>query len=156
VLVAVMALAGLWHGASWSFVCWGVGWALVVLLWRLLGTLFARLGPAEWLLTLGLVMMLWVFFRAPDLSAAFAYLAALTGHADPAGTTYFDDVAGSAWIVAGCGALLLLHALETRLFTIRAVRRLRRWDGPFLRGLLIGLAIWLVLIPRVQQNPFIY
>ena len=34
VMVGVMGLAGLWHGASWTFAIWGVAWSVVILLWR--------------------------------------------------------------------------------------------------------------------------
>ena len=155
VLCAVMALAGLWHGANWTFIVWGVGWAVTIAAWRAAGPALARLGPFEGLLLLALAMVLWVFFRAADLDAAGAHLAALFGAA--AGSAHLpDDGNGGALIAAGCAALLLLHWLEARLFTRRALHALRRWDGPFLRGLLAGLAIGLVLIPRAQENPFIY
>jgi hypothetical protein len=33
---------------------------------------------------------------------------------------------------------------------------MRRFDGLLLRALIIGLALWLLLLPKVQDNPFIY
>jgi alginate O-acetyltransferase complex protein AlgI len=156
VLVLVMALAGLWHGANWTFVIWGVGWGLVVLVWRLAGPALARLGPGEWLLTLAVAMTLWVLFRATDLNAAIAYFATMCGQ-DSAGTAGFPgDGAGGLLIVAGCLSLLGLHWIETFLFRPRAALLIHRCDGPFLRAFFAGVAVWLVLIPRTQQNPFIY
>ena len=76
-LGTTMLLGGIWHGAAWTFVIWGAihGGALIVeRLWR---QLRGRLGwsglPtfAAWPLTLFVVMMAWVPFRAESLSAAW-------------------------------------------------------------------------------------
>jgi hypothetical protein len=67
-----MALCGLWHGPSWTFVLWGAlnGCALVVCsLWRLYcPRLPALLG---WALTVGVVLLTGVIFRAGTLDAAW-------------------------------------------------------------------------------------
>ncbi len=156
VLVLVMALAGLWHGPNWTFIAWGVGWAVLTAIWRLWGGTLARLGPAEWALTLVLVMMLWVVFRAPDLGSAGRYLAAMFGADGHGAAALPDDGAGGMLVLAGCAALLGLHRLERCLFTRRAVRAILRLDGPFLRAVMIGLSLLLVMIPKATDNPFIY
>ena len=70
-----MALCGLWHGASWTFVLWGTlhGCALVVCsLWRRYGPrLPALLG---WALTVMFVLLTGVIFRAGSLEAAWNIL----------------------------------------------------------------------------------
>ena len=71
-MLLTMALCGLWHGASWSFVLWGVlhGCALVICsLWR-------RYGPGlpsllGWALTVMFVLLTGVIFRAGTLEAAW-------------------------------------------------------------------------------------
>lgn len=70
-IMATFALGGLWHGASWMFVIWGVlhGAALVThRLWRT----FCRPLPdaVAWLLTFLFVNATWVFFRAKTLDDA--------------------------------------------------------------------------------------
>ena len=156
VLIVVMGLAGLWHGANWTFLIWGVTWAFAILLWRLAGDRLARLRAGEWALTLVIAMLLWVFFRAADLQSALAYIGTMFG-AGAAGTSALPVAAVmSSLVVAGCVALLALHWLEARLFTRRATHTLMRMDGPLLRGFLIGLAFWMVMIPKTQDAPFIY
>src|SRR5580692_7839828 len=59
-LVVAMALAGLWHGANWTFIVWGVGWALAILLWHMADRHLTRLGAAQWLLTFGIWLVLLV------------------------------------------------------------------------------------------------
>ena len=84
-LFIVMLLGGLWHGAAWNFVIWGA----------IHGTLLAaerafsrdrefeqgnaRFRPFKVAGTFVLVLIAWVFFRAPDLSSATAYLGDMTG-----------------------------------------------------------------------------
>ena len=70
-MLITMALCGLWHGASWTFVLWGTlhGCALVIVsLWR-------RYGPRlpwllGWALTASFVLLTCVIFRAGSLEAA--------------------------------------------------------------------------------------
>jgi alginate O-acetyltransferase complex protein AlgI len=156
VLIVVMALAGLWHGANWTFLIWGVTWALAILLWRLAGDRLAVLGAGEWALTLAIVMLLWVFFRAPDLQSALAYIGAMFGGSAAGSAALPAAITISSLVVAGCIALLALHWFEARLFTRRATHMLMRMDGPVLRGFLIGLAFWMVMMPKTQDAPFIY
>jgi alginate O-acetyltransferase complex protein AlgI len=81
-IMITMALGGLWHGASFNFVIWGLlhGGALVVE--RLLGITAESGGrrlPAAitWLITLHFVCLTWVFFRSPTLEGAQTYLGTL-------------------------------------------------------------------------------
>ena len=71
-MLLTMALCGLWHGASWTFVLWGTmhGCALVLCsLWRRYGPrLPALLG---WALTVMFVLVTGVIFRAGTLAAAW-------------------------------------------------------------------------------------
>jgi alginate O-acetyltransferase complex protein AlgI len=70
-MVLTMALCGLWHGASWTFILWGTlhGCALVACaLWRRYGwKLPSLLG---WVLTVMFVLVTGVIFRAATLDAA--------------------------------------------------------------------------------------
>jgi alginate O-acetyltransferase complex protein AlgI len=89
-LVTVFFLCGLWHGASWTFVVWGlyhgaflvlerVGWdAALSRLPRLLGHVYALL----------VVMVGWVFFRADSLGAALGVLQAMAGFSPGQPTAY--------------------------------------------------------------------
>ena len=79
-IVATFALGGLWHGANWTFVAWGLANGVGLLALRLWGRLGLRL-PAliAWAPTFVFVNFAWVLFRAPDLSTAGAFLRSLSG-----------------------------------------------------------------------------
>jgi D-alanyl-lipoteichoic acid acyltransferase DltB (MBOAT superfamily) len=77
--IVTFLVAGVWHGAGWNFVIYGLihGFAIAICLgWRELGV--AKLPPvAGWLLTMGVVVSGLVVFRAPDLGTAAIMLAGM-------------------------------------------------------------------------------
>jgi len=79
-VVITFLLGGLWHGANWTFVIWGLMNGLGLVLLRAWGAVGVRL-PAflSWAATFLFVNIAWVFFRAPDLATAGWYLGALRG-----------------------------------------------------------------------------
>jgi alginate O-acetyltransferase complex protein AlgI len=85
-LILTMLLGGLWHGASWNFVIWGGlhgGWLAFE---RRLAdrAVVARLPRAAHVAaTFLLVVLAWVFFRAPTLSASMLYFQSMLGLAQP-------------------------------------------------------------------------
>ncbi len=156
VLLTVMGLAGLWHGANWTFMVWGIGWGILIMIWRLGGEQIARVPALPWLVTVASAFLLWVFFRAPDTALAISYVGTMFGARTSGSAQLPNDNLGGLLILAGCLALVLLHWLEARLFSVRIALLFRRFDGPLLRGLLIGLSLWLLLLPKASDAPFIY
>jgi len=69
----VFLLCGLWHGAAWTFVIWGLYHGLLLILERALGrrTFYAGLPESmQIVLTFILISIGWVFFRSPTLTDA--------------------------------------------------------------------------------------
>ncbi len=81
-LILVFTLTGIWHGAAWTFVAWGLLHGSVLLWERYRGTRYVDAAPHEvWsrARTFVIVALLWVFFRSTDLPDALEYLGALFG-----------------------------------------------------------------------------
>ena len=81
-LFMTMALGGLWHGAGWTFVAWGVAHGLGLcagVLWR--RTALPLPPPLGWALTFLFVILCWVLFRATSFAAAIAIYKAMLGFA---------------------------------------------------------------------------
>lgn len=79
-LAITFTISGLWHGASWNFVVWGLWYALFMVVDRLYRKVPERyrLPPwVTWLFTMTVVVIGWVFFRSVDLAQAWAYLQTL-------------------------------------------------------------------------------
>jgi len=82
-LFLVFFLCGLWHGASWNFVIWGMTHGTALAAERAgFERLLARAArPFRHLYALSIVMFSWVVFRAETLPDALAYYGALLGFA---------------------------------------------------------------------------
>ncbi len=86
-LVIVFFLCGLWHGASWTFVFWGLfhGAFLVSERMGLTRRMAAWRAPLRHAYLILVVMVSWVFFRSTTLSDAWGFLAAMTGMSPASG-----------------------------------------------------------------------
>ncbi|RFC44852.1 MAG: alginate O-acetyltransferase complex protein AlgI [Verrucomicrobia bacterium] len=76
-----MLLGGLWHGASWNFIVWGVLHGGVLAAERIGRRVFPAVTPppvVARVFTLGVVLVGWVFFRAASLTEALEYLRAMS------------------------------------------------------------------------------
>jgi alginate O-acetyltransferase complex protein AlgI len=79
-LLIVFFLCGLWHGATWNFIVWGLYFGAFLVIERLgFGKILTKFGPLQHIYLLVVVMIGWVFFRAPDLTYAFKYISHMFG-----------------------------------------------------------------------------
>jgi len=82
-LMATFIIGGLWHGAGWTFVFWGLlhGLALVIhKLWSKIGlNLWTWLS---WFLTFNFINIAWVFFRAKEWDDAIKVLKGMINYND--------------------------------------------------------------------------
>ncbi len=78
-LFAVWALTGLWHGASWNFVLWGVYFGVILVIEKFLLAPLLKKAPAilSHLYALFLIVIGWVIFDFTDLAAMGRYLLSL-------------------------------------------------------------------------------
>ena len=107
-LLIVWLLTGLWHGASLTFVVWGLYHGCLLLLEKYpLKNVLPRIpSPLRHFLTLLCVLIGWVFFFSPDLSSALSYLSSMLGAGSRA---FFDSTAkyyfASSWKLLVIGVL---------------------------------------------------
>ncbi len=89
-LIIVFFITGLWHGASWNFIVWGMFHGLFLILERLgLSNILKRIWlPFRFLYSALVVMIGWVFFRSENLSQAWDYLLAMFGIKNGLGIEY--------------------------------------------------------------------
>jgi alginate O-acetyltransferase complex protein AlgI len=89
-VMIVFLLCGLWHGANWTFVIWGLfhGAFLVIERAGLAQKMAAQARLVRHLYTLLVVMLGWVFFRAETLAQAVSFIGALAGLGRGTGIAY--------------------------------------------------------------------
>jgi alginate O-acetyltransferase complex protein AlgI len=167
-LVTVFFLCGLWHGASWNFVIWGLFHGMFLVLERLgvARAVESLWRPLRHVYLLFVVMIGWVFFRADTLPGALAFLQAMAGFGEGLRTTY--DVrwfltpevllALTAGVVASTPLLASLgRAWSDATSTGGGSPRLA-WVPSIATtaGLVLLLAASVMLSAARTYNPFIY
>ena len=165
-LVTVFFLCGLWHGASWNFVVWGLFHGAFLVAERL--GLAARVGrawrPLRHAYTMAVVMIGWVFFRTETLASAIAWIGALGGRPAAAPTPFevgwfTTPVLWLALAAATVGSMPVGPALERWLVAPHRSGEARASTAVALAS--TG-ALSLVLLASIMQvaartyNPFIY
>jgi alginate O-acetyltransferase complex protein AlgI len=166
-LVLVFFLCGLWHGASWTFVAWGLYHGVFLVLERVgLAALVGALPqPVRHAYALLVVMVGWVIFRADTLGGAVVMLAAMAGAgaATPAvfAPAWFWNTEVLLAVGAGIvGSIPMLTALGQRLAgpAESAGVPVLRWQASMAAvvGLVALLAASLMLSASRSYNPFIY
>ena len=168
-LFIVFILCGLWHGASWNFVIWGLIHGLFLSLERTAAGYWIKAlwRPFKYLYVLLVVIVAWVFFRCETLSDAITYLShmfAIDIIEVPAYTVaYFLNREVLSAMLLGCiGATPVLH-----LF-VRINKYIRESAAPLADVYRIGfsfsrtLCLSLILLLSIMYlasgayNPFIY
>lgn len=78
-LAIVWLLTGLWHGAAWTFVFWGIWFGLLLLGEKYLWASLIAKAPKciSYLYTMLAVILSWVLFRSITISGAFSYIGAM-------------------------------------------------------------------------------
>ena len=71
-LLITFSVSGLWHGANWTFIFWGICHGVLLILQRTLPVPLNKF--IGWLLTMTLVLILWVMFRSESISDFTSYI----------------------------------------------------------------------------------
>ena len=107
-LLIVWLCTGIWHGASWTFIFWGLFHGGIILLEKFVLKNFLEKVPGviRCVFTLLMVLIGWVFFFSSDLGSAFRWLGQMFG----IGATGFLD-STSLYYLSGSAVILVISAL---------------------------------------------
>jgi alginate O-acetyltransferase complex protein AlgI len=156
-LFVVFFLCGLWHGAGYTFVFWGLYHGFWLAAERMYEVYVAPLprGPIAWARTFLIVTVGWVFFRSSSMEQALHFLSTMFGLSS--GTAIYYDL---AWFLAPRSVFFMLCGLAFALYPFE--RFSMRLDGSVLRMNLqataaIAIFVYAVALLQVNHfNPFIY
>lgn len=152
-LFVVWLLTGIWHGANWTFIAWGLMYFVILTFEKLTG-----LSKKEYwwghIYTMLLVIIGWVIFRSTGMGSAFLYIKAMFG----IGAKGFIDKAVWAYIAqnwiyfifALIGSVPLMPWIDNKLKTNKA------WQTVYVAGIVVCLVVSVSFISNNAYNPFIY
>ena len=153
-LLIVWALTGLWHGAAWNFVLWGLYWFVLLVIDKELSMLWEKVPKIlRWLCTFLAAVIGMVIFYYTDIPALSAHLAALFN----GGLGWLDEAAAAALRQYGLFLPLACLAATPLVPLIKKAAQTR--PALSLLGTVSAVCVGLLsLLFLIQQsyNPFIY
>jgi alginate O-acetyltransferase complex protein AlgI len=162
----VFLVSGLWHGANWTFIVWGIYHGTFLVIDRLFALrVFERWPrPIRVAMTFVVVAVGWVFFRAPDLGYALKFLGRLSGltrFAHTAQTPLTVEIFTNRALVALVAAAFISFLPVSKLGEMLAKRfesaPSSRWaSGVIYLAATVCLLLSCASLANSGYNPFIY
>lgn len=153
-IFVVWALTGLWHGASWNFVLWGLYYGLLLLLEKfVLKNVLEKLpAPVCTAYTMLAVMIGWVFFSQTNFASMGHYLGAMFG----IGASSFIDSSALYYLRSGI-ILFIISILACRPgLYLRFKRMIQRRPRAAIAVNLLLLALSTAYMVYNSYTPFLY
>jgi alginate O-acetyltransferase complex protein AlgI len=156
----VFVLVGIWHGANWTFLAWGMYHGALLMVERLTGQRpvepGASLAPLRRAVVLLAVMLGWVLFRSPDIGAAVEYLRAMFSAGGVTPELLTDAIDTRAIIAMGIGAASVLIPGETVGGLLVTGWRGVRGAAVRLAEVAVVLPYSLIIVASGSFSPFLY
>ena len=152
-ILTVWLLTGLWHGASFNFIAWGLYYGIILILekqiWKHRLENLPRVLQSVY--TLVIVMIGWVLFASPDFASAFGYIASMF-NVIKFGDEVFLFRFFSYWFILLIAAIGATDKAK-RIFK-NATKGKLYWLRPVLA--IVGLIVCMTYIIDDTYNPFLY
>ncbi len=159
-LFIVFLLTGFWHGATWSFIFWGLFHGAFLIIERLgFDKILNRLPRMiSWIYTMLVVMIAWVFFRIENINGAIDFLIRMFSF------TENKPVSIYSYINVEYSIVLVIALLSGSTFWIRALKIVEKSKKNFanlyiVAGDMLSIAAFLLCILYINSasySPFIY
>lgn len=150
-LFVVWLLTGIWHGANWTFVIWGMLYFVLLIIEKQF-KFDKNKSIFGWFYTIFFVILAWVLFRADSIGNAYSYISAMLGFGC-AGTVcdYF-------WLnISDSGRYLLLGLVFCFPISFEKLKEGNNLSKSiFVVGLFLLFLLTLTFVICDSYNPFIY
>lgn len=153
-LFCVFLACGIWHGAAWTFVVWGIYHGFFIVTEKLLKNRygFQMKGVIGNVVTFLIVMFGWLIFRAESLHDVGGYLKVLFGLSRPEGFWYYTYsyyVYPKVLVVAAVAAVAAIVPFS-------GIREKYRGTAVYGIAALVSLALAMMFVSNASFTPFIY
>ncbi len=157
-LLAVWLFTGLWHGASWNFVLWGLYYFVLLVIEKnfLLGWLAKVPKFVGHIYTLIMVVFGWWLFVFDDFSKGLTYLATMFGGGKSTGLI---DAAGALELVSSAVLLVILTVASTKYPRDLFYKLWQKTDAMRTVAIVlcaIGFTLCTAYLVNSSFNPFLY
>ena len=155
-LFVVWFLTGIWHGANWTFIIWGIMYFVLISIEKLIGfeKKFNKLSFIKHIYTMFFVILGWVIFRASNITEAFSYMGKMFGvRASGIFDAYFY-----LNIVENLIFIIIATIFSTPIYKIinKKVKENKFIAPIYVMGMLILFIVAISYILKGAYNPFIY
>lgn len=157
-LMIVWFATGLWHGASWNFVVWGIYFGLLIFMEKIFMADFLNKIPRVFahMYTIVLIMISWVFFETDTLWSALSYLKIMFGIS---GNVIIDNLAKytirTNFLILIIGILAVTPLFKNTLTMLKTKFKLKGVTVAIVCNIII-LFISTVYLVSDSYNPFLY
>jgi len=158
-MLVVWLLTGIWHGADWSFIVWGIGYLILLLLEKYV-PVFRSISKTNFgnIYALFFINLLWIPFRAANMSVAGRFIAGMFG----LGSDMMLEEKAIRYLPLICLACLLcapfrkIH-IANKNASLKDYLLSKKWFGVF-RGFVMLLLFILALSAMINSTytPYIY
>lgn len=154
-LFVVWFLTGLWHGAGWNFILWGLYYFVLLVLEKFVLRRIAPRVPAwlQHLYTMFFVVVGWVIFACDDMTLLGSYFKALFGIGVPVG----NALAAYEWDILA--PFLIILTLAATTIPVRIAKQIvepKRRSSFLMVYSMILLFLSLAFLVSGSYNPFLY
>src|SRR3989338_5702067 len=155
-LVLVFFLCGLWHGASWNFIIWGMFHGFFLVAERVLPKV-SMPKILQNFYAIFIIMIGWVFFRSPDLSHSLAYLQTMfSGNEIEIVSNQISRLIRSHFVWMSFSLALIGFSPLVKNLALCLMRKNRIFVGIFDLFLIAVFALAIIRLSAATHNPFIY
>lgn len=154
----VFFASGLWHGAAWGFIFWGLYHGFFLVIERMfLSKYLSRLGRVSVIYSFVVVLVGWVFFRMEELGPALNFTKTMFGFSSSSLAVEIDK---EFIFTLGLATIFSFFTLSNRLYAVQQKVFYDRYSLPQAYLMTFGILLLIVLaaarITTSDFNPFIY
>lgn len=149
----VWALTGIWHGANWTFLVWGLLYFILLTFEKLSGLSKKKYWWGH-VYTMVFVIIGWVIFKSADLRSAYVYIKAMFGFGaegivDKSVWAYISQY-WIFYVLAIIGCVPMVPWMDKKL------NKSRLWNAAYAAVVMAVLVVSVSYIINNAYNPFIY
>ncbi len=152
-IMIIFLLSGIWHGANWTFIFWGLYFGSIIVIEKLLQEKITKYIPVifQRIITMILVLVGWVFFYSESLSSAFTRLQTMFTNLPTGFTETYYLLSPKTWLILAIAIICALFPENIKPLNLAK-------ENVYVRSFAIFTLFFYAVFQLVAGsfNPFIY